>query len=282
MLKQRLFNLGLAIAFVTTLAIAPSSSLAAELAEIQRRGKLIVGIKTHLRPLSFQDADGNWQGLEIDIARGLAEKILGDPNAIIFKPVANSERLNGVYQDVDLTIARVTVTDSRSRLVDFSPYYYLDGTGFVTKDSAINNLSDLATQTIAVLEYSSTVPVLKYYLPHATLVGVKSYQEALALLEAGEANAFAGDNSVLTGWVQEYPDYQQLPLRLSGAPLAVVMPKGLQYLELRQQVNAAIADWRKSGWLEERATGWGLPWYEGFISDQQKPHVKSNLYLKAI
>jgi polar amino acid transport system substrate-binding protein len=40
--------------------------------------------------------------------------------------------------------------------------------------------------------------------------------------------------------------------------LAVVMPKGLQYKELRAKVNRAIADWKESGWLQERIEYWGL------------------------
>ncbi|MEN9565215.1 MAG: glutamine-binding protein of glutamine transporter, partial [Cyanobacteriota bacterium] len=40
--------------------------------------------------------------------------------------------------------------------------------------------------------------------------------------------------------------------------LAIVMPKGLQYQELRTKVNRAIANWKKSGWLQERIEYWGL------------------------
>jgi ABC-type amino acid transport substrate-binding protein len=37
------------------------------------------------------------------------------------------------------------------------------------------------------------------------------------------------------------------------------MPKGLQYDDLRQRVNAAIARYTAEGWLRQRATFWGLP-----------------------
>ena len=100
---------------------------------------------------------------------------------------------------------------------------------------------------------------LRSALPRVRLIGVNSYQEALALLEAGGADAFAADNSLLAGWVQEYPNYRQLPVRLSARLLCVVMPKGLQYVKLRDRVNQAIARWQKSGWLRERAAYWGLP-----------------------
>ncbi|MEC4986293.1 MAG: transporter substrate-binding domain-containing protein [Oscillatoria sp. PMC 1068.18] len=240
--------------------LTASPTIAAELAEIERRGTLIVGVKDNLRPLAFTDATGNLEGLEIDIAKRLAAEILGSPDAIKLQPVTNQERLNAVIEGkVDLAIARVTFTESRDRLVDFSRYYYLDGTGLVTKDPAIQTLSDLQNRKIAVIRASSTIATIKYSLPKAQLIGVDSYQEAWQLLETGAANAFAADNSVLTGWVQGSPQYHLLPERLSGEPLAIVMPTGLQYASLRRKVNEAIANWQESGWLQERISYWGLP-----------------------
>jgi polar amino acid transport system substrate-binding protein len=236
------------------------STLAAELEQIQARGKLIVGVKDNLRPLGFRDAQGNLQGLEIDIARRLAAEILGDSNQIILQPVSNVERLNVVIEDrVDMTIAQVSLSPSRSRVVDCSIHYYLDGTGLVSKKTDIEQASAINRHKIAVLVGSSTIAVIKSEFPQAQLIGVPSYQEALNLLEAGEADVFAADNSILAAWVWEYPQYRQLPVRLSGLPLCVVMPKGLQYESLRHQVNQAIARWHQSGWLRERATYWGLP-----------------------
>jgi polar amino acid transport system substrate-binding protein len=257
---KKLWRLSLAIALAVNLSIFPSSALAAELAEIIRRGKLIVAVKDNLRPLGFYDEQGKLQGLEIDIARGLAQELLGNPNAVIFKPVSNQERLQvAIDGEVDIVIARVTATPSRLRLVDLSNFYYLDGTGLVSKNPHLRQLNDVVTSKIAVLNNSSTIAAVRSELPGARLIGVNSYQEALTLLETGQADALAADNSVLTGWIQEYPQYRRLPIRLSGEALCVVMPKGLQYTSLHDRVNEAITQWKKSGWLQERANFWGLP-----------------------
>jgi len=244
---------------ITLLGLFPHSSLAAELEEILKRGKLIVAVKDNLRPLGYADAQGNLQGFEIDIAKNLAQELLGDRNAVIFQPVSNLERIPVLLDGkVDLVIARVSNTSSRSRLVDFSNFYYLDGTSIVTKNPNLS-LPLRENRKIAVLERSGTIAILRSELPNAQLVGVKSYQEALALLEAEGADGFAADDSVLAGWLQDYPQYRLLPIALSGEPLCVVMPKGLQYDSLRRKVNQAIARWRTSGWLKDRAIFWGLP-----------------------
>jgi polar amino acid transport system substrate-binding protein len=255
----KLLHLGLAIALLGNSLIFSSSTLAVELEEIVRRGQLIVAVKDNMRPLGFYDRQGNLQGFEIDIAKRLARELLGRDDAVVLKPVSNEDRLRVVLNnEVDLVIARVTTTPARSRLVDLSDFYYLDGTGLVTKNTAVQGLGDLATSKIAVLNNSTTIAVVRSELPKARLIGVDSYQEALSLLEAGGADAFAADNSVLTGWVQEHPQYRQLRVRLSGEALCIVIPKGVQYASLRNKINKAIARWQKSGWLRERATYWGL------------------------
>ena len=262
-MKHRFLNLltatssfSLAIALS---AIIPQLALAREWSEIESQGELKVGVKDNLRPLGFISEDGNLAGLEIDIARKLASELLGDPEAIAFLPVDNRSRLQVILEDeVDLTIARVAVTTSRSRIVNFSPYYYLDGTGIVTKNKAIENINSLSLRRIAVLDNSATIAVIRNRIPNAVLIGVDSYEAALELMETDRADAFAGDRSILAGLTQEYGEYRVLPGRLSGAALAVVMPKGLQYKELRAKVNRAIADWQESGWLAERIEYWGL------------------------
>jgi polar amino acid transport system substrate-binding protein len=246
--------------FTFTLCPFTSKSNAAEFKEIQQRGYLVVAVKDNSRPLGFRDERGKLQGLEIELAQRLATDLLGNPDAVKFIPVANRDRLNAVMEDkVDLAIASVTATDSRSRLVSFSPPYYMDGTAIVAKRSTAKNLNDVAKQTVAILKGSSTIPTIKYLLPQVQLLGVDSYQQAHSLLESGTAAAFAADASVLSGWVQQYPQYEILPTLLSAEPLAIVMPKGLQYDDLRRQVNAAIARYDSEGWLQQRAVFWGLP-----------------------
>jgi polar amino acid transport system substrate-binding protein len=233
---------------------------AAEMPEIQQRGYLTVAVKDNLRPLGFRDANGNLQGLEIDLARQLALDLLGKTEAVKLEPVANRDRLSVVLdKKVDFAIARVTATESRARIVSLSVPYYLDGTVLVTKDASVHKFSDLAKQKIAVLNNSSTIAQVRYYVPNAELVGVNSYQEAREKIESNAAIAFAADASVLSGWVQQYPQYRLLPTKLSTEPLSVVMPKGLQYDKLRRNVNEAIARYLAEGWLQQRSQYWGLP-----------------------
>jgi polar amino acid transport system substrate-binding protein len=243
---------------ISCLLLLAAPTQAAELAQIKERGYVIVGVKDNLRPLGFRNEAGEMAGLEIDLARRVAQELLGDPNAIALCPLSNPDRIPALLSDeVDLVIARVAATPARARLVDFSKPYYLDGTTFVSR--SVMTLGDLQGQSIAVLKGSGTIAVVRSLLPEARLVGVDSYEEAHRLLEANQVGAFAADATVLSGWVQEFPQYFLLPQLVSVSALAVAMPRGLQYEDLRQRVNGAIERWQTQGGLRQSVLGWGLP-----------------------
>lgn len=253
-----------------------SSVDAAELAEIQDRGYLIVGVKDNLRPLGFRDSQSQLQGFEIDIARQLAADLLGDEQAVELKPLLNQDRLDALLEDeVDVLIARMSITDARTRLVTFSRPYYVDGAAFITKDDTIQSLRDLRQQTIAVLSGSDTIPSIRSLLPSVRLQGVETYAEAQQLLESGQVAGFAADATVLTGWIQEAPQYHLIPTLISAEALAIAMPKGAQYDKLRREVNAALERWLTNGWLRQRISAWGLL-TEGFPSFTDSPTDASN------
>jgi polar amino acid transport system substrate-binding protein len=236
------------------------TATAAELSEIQRRGYLIIGVKDNSPPLGFKDITGNLQGLEIDLSQRLAQDLLGKSTRVKLLALKNKERISYVLNNkVDITIARVTATESRARLVNFTIPYYIDGTALITSNSSLQRLSDFKNRKIAVLNGSSTIARVKYFIPNANLIGVDSYQQAFTSLENNTIAAFAADGSVLAGWKREHLQYHILPIKLSTEPLSVVIPKGLQYESLRQKVNEFIARYLAENWLQQRASFWGLP-----------------------
>jgi polar amino acid transport system substrate-binding protein len=252
---------GLSATLAAALLLSSRSlpATAADLETIQKRGYLIVAVKDNLRPLGFRNAAGQLEGWEIDIAHGLAQAILGKSDAVQFKVVGNAERFTVLYNgQADLTLAHVTATLARARIVNFSQPYYLEGISLVTKQPQIQRADQC--ETIAVLQGSSAIAALQYYLPRAKLIPVASYGSAQLLLERGEAVAFATDTSLAVHWIQDFPEYRRLSEQFDRQPLSVVLPKGLQYGSLGQQVNQSLDRWQAEGWLRQRALFWGLPW----------------------
>ena len=248
-----LLSIGLLLGAQVTV---PPIADAAELTDIEARGRLIVAVKDNWYPLGYRDVTGELSGFEIDIARRLALELLGDETAVDLRPVSNVERVNVVIDgDVDIAIASITVTAQRQRIASFSLPYYWDGTGFIT--TSARSLDDLRLGRIAVLADSSTLGQLRYQLPVATLVPVPSYQAAIVELDSGRVDAFAGDVSLLSGWQQD-SRYRLLDEVISVEPIAIAIPKGTQYSSLRRAINDAIRQWDDEGWLKDRAAHWGL------------------------
>lgn len=227
---------------------------------IKQRGKLIVAVKDNTRPLGFRGGNGELQGLEIDIARRLSLEIFGVEGKVELRPVNNQDRLRVLFdRQVDLTIARLTVNRSRSRVVEFSRPYYQDGTAILTSRTGPTSLAGLAGKSVAVLQSSSSAAAAADQLPQSKLVGTSSYQAAKALLDSKQVVAFIADRSLLVGWSQEYPEqYRLLPANLAVSPIGIAMPRGLQYNELWSFVDGAIGRWQKEGWLSQRISYWGL------------------------
>jgi polar amino acid transport system substrate-binding protein len=252
---------------ILSLMLLPSPVAAESLQGIRERGRLIVAVKDNTRPLGFKGSNGQLQGLEIDIARRLSQEILGKTDKVDFQPVKNQERLRVLLDGkVDLTIARLSVNTSRSRVVDFSRPYYRETTGMITNIPNIRKPTDLIQKRVAVLQGSSTALVLANHLPQAKLVPVTSYQAAKDLLDRRQVEAVANDRSLLVGWVQEYPQYRLLSGTLTGTSsnlntsesIAIAMPRGRKYDPLWRFVDETIQKWEKEGWLQARIRYWGL------------------------
>lgn len=237
-----------------------AQTLASGLETIEKRGRLIVGVKNNLPPLGFLDQSGNLKGFEVDISQQLARELLGNANQLELLPVQNSERFSALWSDqVDLLIAQVTLTKNRSRLMDFSLPYYVDSTVLIgrkgLKSSDFNSQKDL----IGVLKGSEAIAILQGAFPKAELVGAKSYKAGLEALKQGKIKGFVGDAIAIADWLKQNPEFTQVGHKLAFHSLAIALPRGEQSNSLRLRVYAIVEGWRQSGWLQERATFWGLP-----------------------
>lgn len=248
------------LSFSLTLLLFLRPTIASPLNEILQRGRLIVAVKDNLPPLGYREANGTLQGFEIEIAKRLAKDLLGSEQAVVLQPIANTARLTAVTSGaVDLAIAHLTLTENRMRLVSFSEPYYRNGTGILTQNPKWNTLQILYRQTVAVLQPSVTLPYLKSALPKARLIGVPSYAAGQQLLGTAQVQAMVGDRLILSNLARQNSQYLFFSTNLTVQPLAIALPKGVQYEPLRLRINAALRQWQQEGWLEAQRQTWGLP-----------------------
>ena len=102
---------------------------------IKDRDVLKVGVKVDVPKFGYKNAEtGKIEGFEIDLAKQVAKKILGDENKVEFQGVTAKTR--GPLLDngeVDMDVATFTITEERKKSYNFSDPYLKDGVGLLVK-----------------------------------------------------------------------------------------------------------------------------------------------------
>ena len=124
------------------------------LRRIQERGKLICGVNTVLPGFGTQNDAGDYIGFDTDICRAVAAAILGDANAIIFRPLTGAERPTALSSgEVDMISRNTTWTLSRDTEwgATFGPTTFYDGQGImVMVDFGVPSIDKLTEESITI------------------------------------------------------------------------------------------------------------------------------------
>jgi len=199
---------------------------------IKKRGKLIAGVKYDTKLFGYKDpTTGNVEGFDVDLARLLAEKILGDPNKVELVEVTSKTRIpmlkNG---DIDVIIATMTITKKRMEEIDFSNAYYIAGQSLlVPKNSNIQGVQDLNENTIVIgVKGSTSVQNIREKAPKAKVSEYENYAEAFNALRSGKGDALTTDNIILLGMHQQDPNYVLVGDLFTTEPYGIGIRKGDQ------------------------------------------------------
>ncbi|ATO49316.1 MULTISPECIES: glutamate ABC transporter substrate-binding protein [Brevibacillus] len=233
-------------------------------AKIKERGKYVVGVKYDLNLFGLKDpASGNVEGFDIDIAKAIAKKILGDENKIELKEVTSKTRIpmlkNG---EIDSIIATMTITEERKKEVDFSDVYFMAGQSFlVKKDSTIKGLEDFTKgKKVVTAKGSTSAKNIRENAPEAEVLEFENYAEAFTALKAGQGDALTTDNALLYGMAKQDPNFRVVEGTFTEEPYGIALPKGdTEFVAL---VNDLIKEMKQNGeydklyekWIGEKPT----------------------------
>lgn len=205
--------------------VAPSSEPTATLDDLKQRGCIHVAVKTDVPNFGYQNEDGSFEGLEIDIAYELAAALFEvEPDQakkdglVNFVGVTYDERGTVLNTgEADFTIATFSITDDREKQWNFTSAYYTDSLGLMVKKavidtnslgtSAITSISKLDGKIIGVARNTTTREDLLAYLDRNGLditpqfMEFGSYSALKKALDAGTIDVFSVDRSILYGYV---------------------------------------------------------------------------------
>ena len=165
------------------------------LKNIQKNGKMIVGLDATFAPMGFRDENDEIVGFDIDLAKEVAKRMGVQAE---FKPC----EWDGILFDlrgkkIDMVWNGMTMTDARKKQALFSEPYFEDGQMiFSRKENKVNKVSELEGKVVGLqLGSSADVAVQKNEI-FGKIKEVKKYAtnvEALMDLEAGRLDAVVVD-----------------------------------------------------------------------------------------
>lgn len=240
---------------VVLMAVAAMTgpALADKLEDIKAAGKIVVGVKQDYRPWGYLDENGNIVGLEIDLARDVAER-LGVELELV--PVVASNRMEFLQQGrIDLIIATMGDNEKRSKVVGMvEPNYYAGGANVLArKDAGLDEWSDLNGKEVCAIQgaYYNRKVSQDY---GASLVAFAGVPEATSALSNGNCVAFLYDNTWIESQLASSDQWSgyEMPFETEQPqPWSIAVPLEERDGPFGKLVSEIVTDWHASGKLIE-------------------------------
>lgn len=223
-----------------------------------QKGKIVVGTSFDSKPFSYLDKDGKVKGLEVDFAKEIAERLLGDSSKVEFKDVKPQDRIGAVASGaVDMVISTMTITFNRRMQVDFSIPYFVTGQAIcVRRDSKIDSIYDLINKKVIVIIGTTGERDIKRFAPNVFILSYNDNSDAMNAFRNGVADAITTDDALLQGLVAEGGKYSLLPKRLTKERYGIVFKKSRYTKSLRIKVNEIIKEMKSDGTLQAIKDRW--------------------------
>lgn len=184
-------------------ALLLSASLYANtLEEIMKQKEVRIALSTMNHPFSSM-RDGEFVGFEVDLAKKIGEKLVGDGGKVTLvglnNPTQKVEFLNNNV--VDIVISNFLKTPKLDKEVDFAMPYFSVGIAALTKtDNKVKNITEL--KNIAIKKgFSPAIDACAKMCPKDTnILEVKDNNEGYDLMKKGKVDAYLNTDLVVMGY----------------------------------------------------------------------------------
>ncbi len=250
---------------------AAAQNLGPTLDGIKESGTITIGHRESSVPFSYIGDEGEPIGYSIDICMrivdAIEEEIGVEELEIEWVPVTPQTRIplmaNGT---TDMECGSTTNNLTRQQQVDYAYITYITGTKILTKkDSGIENVQDLAGNTIALAQGTTNERAIKETIEErgiedVDILSVKDHSEGFLALRTDRVDAYSTDDILLYGLIQKSrnpDDYVVVGDFLSHDPYAIMLPQNDS--RFRLVANRTLAELFRSGEIEAIYEEWFAP-----------------------
>lgn len=226
--KRLALTFTLLLAAIGNMAQAGSND-APVLSRIAQHGELVLGTSANMPPMTYKHTDGKNIGLDIDVARVMADA-LGVKLKV--KTLPFNELLPALQKGkLDVVISNMTITPERNRSVAFVGPYMSSGKCFITKQAGLakaEQSDDLNTAktSIVVMQGSTSEAFIKTLLPKATLTTTADLKSGIEMVKNDKVGALMTDYPVCLSTLKNHPDagFVSLFSLLNYEPIGIALP----------------------------------------------------------
>ncbi|THU01989.1 transporter substrate-binding domain-containing protein [Lampropedia puyangensis] len=230
-----------------------------QLADIQQKGEIVIGVLGTAEPFSFIDPKTReLVGYEIDIGKDLAQALGVKP---VFKQLAVAARIPELQQGhVDILAAALAITPDRQEQIDFSIPTLITGQKIlVSKQSGISGIAQLEGKKLVTIKGGTQEANAKKAIAQANVVSFDNAPQAFLALQQGKAEGMVDDESGLVGVLNKAgskaENFTILPERISTTQVAIGIKK--HEPALLAAINSALLQAETRG----EAGKWFFQWY---------------------
>lgn len=210
-------------------------------------GKIIWATNADFAPYEYLDENGQIVGLEAEIAAYVAEKLGLELEAwnMNFDSVLDSVAAG----EADMGIAALTVTEERSRLVDFTDPYVASVQVIVVKTNSDITSFEKLHGKVGVLLGSYGYQYAKANITGADIERFNNRSDILEALITDKIDAAIIDLESAEEFVRTSNDAQILPERLTNENCAIAVNK--ENGKLLEEINAVLDEMNENGKMYE-------------------------------
>ena len=240
---------------VATFASLGNANAQSALDDVMKAQLIKIAVPTDFPPYGFVGTDFKPQGLDVDMANYIAEKLAVKVELI---PVTSANRIPYLQtRKADLVISTLGKNPERSKVIDFtaaySPFFQAV---FAAKSLSIKGFDDLADKTVGVTRGAIEDQELTKVAPASA--DIKRFEDNNATVSAfisGQVQLIATGASVAGNMMARNPQLgAEYKLLLKDSPNFIGVAKGED--ALRTKVNGIIAAARSSGDIDTMAKKW--------------------------
>lgn len=221
---------------------------------------IVVGID-NFNPYSYLDNDGNYAGIDVELATEAFKRIGYEATFEVINWEDKNNLLNS--GEIDCIWSCYTMTGREDKYEWAGPYMYSRQVVAVKSSSDINELSDLANKRIGV-QVTTKAMNLFLHIDESDLPEVKQVncfattEDIFASLRKGYVDAISGHEALLNEFIQNSNGaYRLLEESPYTSELGVAFKKDT-HVEIVESLNTALEEMKEDGTFARIVTKYGL------------------------